>query len=103
MCRQGRSGESPVARLEDVGHLLGSEPALPDLYQCSGNCPNHVLKESIAADREYPRRVRAMPRSFEDRSRTVLDLCRCCAERREIVCTEEVLAAFVQLLVIEGI
>jgi hypothetical protein len=80
MRRQGGSSESPVACSEDLRHLPGPEPPLSDFEQRSSNRTHHVLKEPIAADREYPRRLRTTPRSFEYRSCTVLNLCRRCTE-----------------------
>jgi hypothetical protein len=76
--------------VENLRKLLGAAASLADFEQCPGDRAHHVLQEAVAADPEYPRRVRPVPACIKNRSRTLVDFTCCCTKRREIVRAQEI-------------
>src|SRR5205814_2480163 len=71
--------------------------------QRSGDRPDHVLKESVAADTKNPCRFSTVPARFEYGPRAVFHLCRRCAERCEVMRTQEITGSAVHCVFIKPV
>src|SRR5262245_26568248 len=90
--RNTGAGQASVPCVQNCGDLTFRQLAGTNVKQRSDNRPDHVLKETVAADPEDPLLFAALAREFVNRPHTILGFTGAGAEGGEIVRTQKVQA-----------